>query len=462
MQALARDAGLSHDHLQAALALQRLVTALRAQERVEAHLTRQTAQSTTSSIATSLGLADDESELQQRLDDLAEQQNELRQTALQHLAGDLTLRTDLSADEAHAAVDALLGDAPSGRRLLRLLELQAEWLQRVASDSNLAAAFLQTSRVIAGTCLGFLRHPAVRTLDIDLCILDEASKATATEALVPLARAKRSILVGDTNQLPPLDEDLLRRPDLLKEHRVTPGAVKETLFQRLADHLPPNNQYELLDQYRMIRPIGDLVSTCFYNGKLRSPRTSGLRGYDLLGKPVLWLDTTALKDRRREDVSGGAAPSYANRAEAQLVIDRLHSINGALEKRVLHLPEGKEQLDVLVIAPYRSQIAELKRRLATLRTDRLRVSVESVDAVQGRESDLAIFSVTRSNPQGRLGFLGQEYWRRINVALSRARFGLAIVGDAEFCRSSPGALRQVLDYMKSNPDDCEIRMVEHA
>ncbi|MGJ3558622.1 AAA domain-containing protein [Streptomyces sp. INA 01156] len=83
--------------------------------------------------------------------------------------------------------------------------------------------------------------------------------------------------------------------------------------------------------------------------------------------------------------------------------------------------------------------------------------VLSVDAVQGRECDLAVFCVTRSNSDGRFGFLGQPYWRRINVALSRARFGLIIVGDAGFCRSKPGALRNVLDYMSSHPEDCEIR-----
>ena len=81
----------------------------------------------------------------------------------------------------------------------------------------------------------------------------------------------------------------------------------------------------------------------------------------------------------------------------------------------------------------------------------------SVDSVQGRESDLALFSVTRSNTNGVLGFLGAAYWRRINVALSRARFGLTIVGDLPFAQSSHGGLRDVANYMKEHPNDCEIR-----
>jgi superfamily I DNA and/or RNA helicase len=85
----------------------------------------------------------------------------------------------------------------------------------------------------------------------------------------------------------------------------------------------------------------------------------------------------------------------------------------------------------------------------------------SVDAVQGRESDLALLSLTRSNTQGRLGFLGADYWRRINVALSRARFGLAIIGDAGFIRGTNGALRIVLEYVEQHPADCVVRLADN-
>ncbi|WP_079133927.1 AAA domain-containing protein [Streptomyces sp. EN23] len=70
--------------------------------------------------------------------------------------------------------------------------------------------------------------------------------------------------------------------------------------------------------------------------------------------------------------------------------------------------------------------------------------------------------MTRSNPQGKFGFLGEKYWRRINVALSRARYGLTIVGDADFCRSSPGALRQVVNYIEDHPEDCKISEAERV
>lgn len=461
MEAQAAGAGIPAHHLGAALALQRLVSVTLEQDAVSRHLEAAEDRGE-STLATGLGMTEDATTLQERLDGLLEQKQALVDEAHRLLAGDLTLRADMSADDARAAVDALIGGTGPGQALLKILSLQAEWLQRVASDQNLAAAYLQTTQVVAGTCLGFLRHPAVRALDIDLCILDEASKATATEALVPLAHSSRWILVGDTNQLPPMDEEVLRSPELLNEYNLTEGLVRETLFQRMADLLPEHSRHMLREQYRMIRPIGDLISTCFYGGELQSPKKTGVEGYELLGKPVLWLDTKGLGDRRREDAPGGSGTSFANRAEAQVVIDRLTAVNGAIDKGIVVPSDTAGRLTVLVIAPYRSQVDELKRRLAGSPLGHLNVTVQSVDAVQGREADIAILSVTRSNAVGRMGFLGQDYWRRINVALSRARFGLTIVGDAEFCRSSPGALKSVLEYVTSHPEDCELRMVDHA
>jgi len=90
----------------------------------------------------------------------------------------------------------------------------------------------------------------------------------------------------------------------------------------------------------MIHPIGDLISTCFYDEGLYSPRRQGLQGYDLFGKPVLWVDTKTLGEKRREDVPGGSGTSYANRAEANVVIERLASIDLAIKKGHLIIPPG--------------------------------------------------------------------------------------------------------------------------
>jgi serine/threonine protein kinase len=445
--------GIDQAHLRAALNLQQLANVMTEMEAVQGRVDALEDSAPSSDLATGLGLTEDVEATRDVLKRLLERKEELLRASRSELAGALTIRDAITPEEARDAVDLLLGDTTSARRLLEVLKLQADWMLRLTSDRDLANVFLKTANVVAGTCIGFLGHPAVRDLDFDLCILDEASKATATEALVPLARARRWILVGDTRQLPPMDEDLLRSKAKLDEYDLDPEFVATTVFDRLINETAFPIQQELVEQYRMIRPIGDLISTCFYDEKLKSPMVDGIKGYDVLWGTVSWVDTGNLgASRFQQDGPGGG---IANRAEASLVLDRAKSIDTAIDRGAIK-PPGRSRLHLLAIAPYRLQIDEIHRKLAGVNFRYLDVEVQSVDAVQGKESDLAIFSVTRSNARGKFGFLGDKYWRRINVALSRARYGLTIVGDADFCRSSPGALRQVVNYMEDHPQDCRI------
>lgn len=446
-------------HLRAALIIEQLASVTRDIELVEEHIVELDRSGSTagSELATAVEGTDPRERAQEQLERLASRRDELRTEAQLELGSDLTLDTSLDSADARAAVELLLGDEPRIRELLRLVELQANWLERVASEDSLTAVFLSRTSVLAGTCTGFLRLSDVAELQFDLCIVDEASKATLSEALVPLARAKQWILVGDENQLPPTDEELMRSPELLDSNSITKEDVRETLFQRLVDRLPQACQHLLTDQYRMIRPIGDLISTQFYEGRLRSPRTTELSGYaQVVGAPVVWLDTSGMGERRREHVTG---TSRANRNEARLVVAQLSTLDSAVDFGLLMVP-GEERLKVLVIAPYKSQVEELGRQVSVADLSHLSVEVMSVDAVQGREADIALFSVTRSNSQGELGFLGPDYWRRINVALSRARYGVVIIGDADFIRTTNGALRGVLEYIQEHEGDCAIRLAE--
>lgn len=453
----AKELGIEADHLKAALTLEQLAAVSKELELVQEHVSDLVAAGSESSdLVTAVEDENPTERFQARLDQLSDRREELAKAAQKHLAGDLTIPTQIESTEARNAIDVLIGSSHEARHLLKRLELQASWLERIGAEDSLTSIFLSGASVVAGTCTGFLRNKAVGQLEFDLCIVDEASKATLTEALVPMSRAKRWVLVGDTRQLPPTDEELLRSTDIRSEHGITKEDVTETLFQRLVDHLPEHSQLMLDEQYRMVRPIGDLISTCFYDGRLRSPRTEGLVGYDkVMGSTVMWIDTGPLGERRHEQGS----TSFANRAEAQLLLTQLDTIDGAVDFGLIKVPEG-ERLEVLVIAPYKSQVEELRRRLAPKSFRHLTAIVMSVDAVQGRESDLALLSLTRSNTRGRLGFLGADYWRRINVALSRARYGLTIIGDAGFIRGTNGALRTVLEYIEQHPGDCEVRLAE--
>lgn len=409
------------------------------------------------------GLEDDEpvdqpEDVQARIEQLEERIREHVKSAQALLGADLPLDRDLSPVGAREALTAILTGKPHAQVFLARVELQAQWMDRIESDENIAEFFLATTSVVAGTCVGLLRHKAVARTEFDVCIVDEASRATLTEALIPISRSKQWIVVGDTRQLPPSDEDLLRSPAILAEHELTPSDVTETLFQRLVDHLPADSQVLLQQQYRMINAIGAMISECFYDSLLQSPRTDGIPGYDLwAGAPVTWIDTSALGNERRE--SSAAGTSVANRAEAKLMVDKIRSLDNALEQGLVR-PRFGQKLQVLAIAPYMSQVADIRRRLAAVSFKNISVTAMSVDAVQGREADIAFFSVTRSNDRRSLGFLGQEYWRRINVALSRARYGLAIIGDADFIRSQNSGLSKVLDYIERHPGDCILRPVD--
>ncbi|MET4639588.1 AAA domain-containing protein [Mycetocola sp. 2940] len=444
-------AGLSVTDVRALSALTTLLSTMKTVAFLQERLTESTSDDTT--LATELGILPDALTLQERLEAARDSEADLLRQA-RALYGEVTLDEDPEPEDVQAAIALLSERSSSAPHLLRKLELQAEWFERLESDESLSAEFLRATSVIGGTCIGFLGIPSVRDLEIDLCIVDEASKATSTEALVPVVRARRFVLVGDLHQLPPIDEDLIQNRKLLADHDLSRADVEETLFRRLVDHLPSANQFTLTEQRRMIAPIGDMISECFYDGALNSPNSDGLTGYDSLGKPVLWIDTSGLGQRRFEDTEAGVAGKYVNRAEADQIVDRLRTLDAGLRRGFIQTRVGSS-LETLVLAPYRSQVDHLRRRLAREKFAHLQLSIETVDAVQGREADITLFSVTRSNNRQSMGFLGPDYWRRINVALSRARFGLTIFGDAPFCAT--GALGQVANYVRMHPDTCEMR-----
>lgn len=395
--------------------------------------------------------------LNDRLQRLAEQVAELRGEAATLLGADtleelLPSGAEPTLEAARAAFDAVVDRTPGLRTLAGILGLQAEWLQRIESSRDLEAVLLRQSRVVAGTCLGFLSHPAVRDLEFDLCILDEASKATATETLVPLARSRRWVLVGDPHQLPPMQEEVLDHGDIMARHGLEQVDVERSLFRDLLDAAPSSARHRLTHQYRMQPGIGDLISDCFYEGTLRSVARPELAGWDaLFHKPVAWLDTTAA-DRRREQRVG---TSTVNHHEVRVVRKAVNRLRNALAEHRVRTDDGGP-LRVLVLTAYRKQMEELRRAVAGPVSPLLEIEVNTVDAVQGREADITVYSVTRSNDRHELGFLGPRYWRRVNVALSRSRYGLLVVGDASFCDTNSGPLRDVLAHVRKNPDTCWI------
>lgn len=362
------------------------------------------------------------------------------------------LKSDLLDDLAGLTPDEMLRRAGSvlekfGKDAWKV-ELISDWKIRLetASDGFLDA-IVDNAQVIGGTCIGLARHRAVGTARFDLCIVDEASKATATETLVPLVRAESWILVGDQRQLPPFQEEALSDVSFQSEFELDKSELGRTLFDRMIAHLPAHSHAMLRTQRRMTRAIGELVSTCFYDGKLLSKGPDPLP--EILGvltKPVTWFSTSRLSGRY-ESSSGNQGTSFVNAREVDRVSKVLSALAFAYRSRKL-----EEPLSVIVVAPYSGQISQLQRVVDTRKSDLPKCSIEvnSVDAVQGREADLVILSTVRSNSDRRVGFLDSD--KRANVALSRAKRGLVIVGDADFLAAADSPFQSVLGFIGQHPE----------
>jgi hypothetical protein len=338
-------------------------------------------------------------------------------------------------------------------RLSGLQVIAEDWESRFGRSADFAAVVIAGSNVVAATCVGIAGVPGAELIPFDLCIMDEASKATATEAIVPLASSYRWVLVGDEQQLPPFVEQVLESPVTLSRFELTRDTVRETLFKVMADRLPATCKVSLTHQHRMHPAIGHLISDCFYNGDLTSAaRDMSATVKTALGSAVVWLDTKARSDRH--EIADGT--TFRNRGEAR-VIARL------LERLQWVAARHDEQLTVAVLTAYDGQRRELTDVLDVSEGSRINLSVRvaNVDAYQGQEADIAVFSITRSNLDGNLGFLKSE--QRVNVALSRARDGLVIVGDSDFIdqvRSGSNPLRQVLTFIRSTPEWCAVELAE--
>ena len=342
--------------------------------------------------------------------------------------------------------DGALGGLAVAKELRSLVRLQSEWQLRLKGSDNFIAALAADSAIIGATCTGLAAVEDIAEIQFDLCIIDECSKATATETLIPIVRSTRWVLVGDEQQLPPMVEDALRDRSLREEFELDEIELRLTLFSRLVQGLPQASQTMLTEQHRMVPAIGNLISECFYDGQLKSvgpPNPGPING--VLPKPVTWHDTSRIL-LRREKVDG-RSKSYVNMKEAAIVKQLVKRLDEELRGRG---PKSR----LLVLAPYSAQVSELSHQVRQLgEFSNLEVEVTTVDAVQGRESDYVIFSVTRSNERHDAGFLSID--ARANVALSRARYGLAIIGDYSFCRTTDTPFQKISSYIASHKDTCE-------
>nr|XP_014340487.1 PREDICTED: DNA replication ATP-dependent helicase/nuclease DNA2 isoform X2 [Latimeria chalumnae] len=303
-----------------------------------------------------------------------------------------------------------------------------------------------SQRVVATTCMG-VRHPIFSRRRFDFCIVDEASQITLPVCLGPLFYADRFVLVGDHQQLPPL----------VQNAEAKALGMDESLFKRLERN--DNAVVQLNVQYRMNRKIMSLSNKLVYEGKLecgseqtatavvRLPLVTAVEielerrgGYkearwlkDALepNNPVCFLNTEKVPAPETAEQGG-----LSNITEAHLV----HCITNVLIKA------GCRPTDIGIIAPYRQQLKAISALLAKSPAFSA-VEVNTVDKYQGRDKSVIIVSFVRSNADGNLGELLKD-WRRINVAITRAKHKLIMVGCIpSLQRYTP--LQKLLDHLNT-------------
>ena len=287
------------------------------------------------------------------------------------------------------------------------------------------------ARVIACTLVGSA-HRLLEGMKFGTLFIDEAAQALEAACWIPMRRASRVILAGDHCQLPPT----------VKSIAALRAGLGKTLMERIAENKPEVVTL-LRIQYRMNEEIMRFSSDWFYGGKVESAPQIKYRSVLDYDHPITWIDTSDKEPsdtiEENEDLNFkeqfvGESFGRINKAEAELTLLTLAEYYTKIGKqRVL-----SDSIDVGIISPYRAQVQYLKKLIKKyefFKPYRRLISVNTVDGFQGQERDVILISLVRSNDEGQIGFL--KDLRRMNVAITRARMKLIILGNKNTMTQHP-------------------------
>lgn len=317
-------------------------------------------------------------------------------------------------------------------------------------ELRINAELFGEARVIACTLIGSAHH-LLEGMKFGTLFIDEAAQALEAACWIPMKRASRVILAGDHCQLPPT----------VKSIAALRAGLGKTLMERIAENKP--EVVTLLKiQYRMNDEIMRFSSDWFYGGKVESAPQIKYRSVLDYDHPITWIDTSNEEnqitiegeDAPEDSASTASSVSAANQNsdlnfKEQFVGESFGRINKAeAELTLLTLAEYftkiskrrvlEERIDVGIISPYRAQVQYLKKLIKKyefFKPYRRLISVNTVDGFQGQERDVILISLVRSNDEGQIGFL--KDLRRMNVAMTRARMKLIILGNKDTMTKHP-------------------------
>ena len=290
-------------------------------------------------------------------------------------------------------------------------------------EVRINAELFQEARVIACTLTGAANR-VLEGMKFTTLFIDEAAQALEAACWIPIRKVSRVIFAGDHQQLPPT----------VKSIAALKAGLGKTLMERIVENKPEIVTL-LKVQYRMNDQIMQFSSREFYDGKLQTAPEIKYRGILDYDNPMSWYNTDDLPDEiESKEEFVGESFGRINKAEAELTLQHLELYYGRIGKqRILD-----ERIDVGIISPYRAQVQLLRRMIKKrefFKPYRHLISVNTVDGFQGQERDVIILSLVRSNDEGQIGFLRDL--RRMNVAITRARMKLIILGSVDTLTKHP-------------------------
>ncbi|WYZ34744.1 hypothetical protein EsH8_I_001020 [Colletotrichum jinshuiense] len=338
-----------------------------------------------------------------------------------------------------------------------LKELRKEYRER---ERRCVSNLVRESKVVLATLHGAGGHQ-LRDQQFDVVIIDEASQALEAQCWVPLLSAKKAVCAGDHLQLPPTIKSLNSKvkkaaPAEGGENQIKGMTLETTLFDRLLALHGSSIKRMLTTQYRMHEKIMRFPSDELYEGKLVAAEAVKERllkdlPYEVedtedTSEPLIFIDTQGgdYPEKNEDDDKDAVkkakfslhGESKSNEMEAALVRQHAQKLVDA----------GVRPEDIAVVTPYNAQLAVL----APLKEQFPGIELGSVDGFQGREKEVVIVTLVRSNSEGEVGFLGEK--RRLNVAMTRPKRSLTVIGDSETVKRGSNFLKRWMDFLEDNAD----------